>query len=533
MVRGRPPLTYTTQQHQSASLFELERETPAVGSDGSLSGTQLIPGLLEGWNALRDAGIKPLFSSRLDGDVSRRSEFLEGCYAMGLVGKGRELKPQQLRVADVCNAGHTAVAVLLPRRSTKTTSLFALALGRCFSRPGYQVAYAACTTGLKARGRFRKDIVSELRRQWPDEASRPFKIYMSGGAERIEFDNGSVFEVFPPEGEKFRSDAYDLIILDEAGEASPAMGEDLLAGVLPTFDTRPDAQLIVAGTAANYRAGNLLWDYLVGGREKTNGIIEYAAPDSTTEEELNDWATVKKLALKAHPGVNTLTTLKVIQERWEKLSRARFAAEYLGIFGTAGAIQGLADFPAWEKGGNDGPLPKAPARFGLGYAVHPNQTSASIVAAWRVRKKVRLLLLDYRQNLDRNVGPVTVESARLAIKYRTPIVHDTNGPVTVEVEALDRMRPKPRRAPQRFPDIKTAAALIIKEIALGNVEHYNQTQLTEAVRIAVKRSVGPSAWALGRRNEDDDITPLEAAAMALRAYDATEGRKVLLPPEDA
>lgn len=517
---ARPRFTFTTQQHQPESLFEVPGGTPAIGRPAYLSETVINSDLLTGWNALRDTGIKPLNCSDLAESEEGRAEFLTGAVALGLIGRNKELKPQQLLIADVCNAAHQTIGALIPRRSSKTTSLFALALGRCFEREGYLVGYTACTTGQKARDRFKKDIAPVLERIFPDKDSRPFKIVYSGGLERIVFDNGSIFQVLPPIGEAFRSDSFDMVILDEAGEASPEMTDDLIQGIMPTFDTRPGAQLIVAGTAAKFRDGNLLWNTLVDGRHQLNdtAILEFAAPDSTTDEELDDWETVKKLVLAAHPGVGTLTTLEVVHARWMKLKRQQFAEEYLSIFGLAGATTGIVSMEGWNKGRNKGALPRPPARFSMAIAVHPDQISACIVAAWRVRGKPRILVLEHRRG---NLDWLTKRARELASKYRTPIVHDTNGPVTVEAEALGRMRPKPKLLGQSFPNVKTAAALIIKEIEAGRLEHYDQEPLNEAARLAKKRSVGPTAWALGRQRSEDDIITLEAAAMALRVYDET------------
>lgn len=161
----------------------------------------------------------------------------------------------------------------------------------------------------------------------------------------------------------------------------------------------------------------------------------------------------------------------------------------------------------------------------MAIAVHPDQISACIVAAWRVRGKARILVIDHRRGVDW----LTKRARELAQKYRVPIVHDTNGAVTVEAEALARMRPRPKLLGQTFPNIKTAAALIIKEIEAGRLEHYDQDTLNDAARLAKKRSVGPTAWALGRQLPEHDIIDLEAAAMALRVYDENSNRVALKP----
>ena len=527
--------SYTTQQHQESSLFEALPKTPAEGNELSPPGLEIIQPELERWEAIRDAGIPPLFQSKLDDSEAARTDFIVGAYMLGLIGRGKVLTPQQYRAADVINSGNESIAILMARRSTKTTAAFCIALGRCRRRGDYMVAFTTCTTAKKAGERFYKDIVMPLERVYRDPDSRPFQIMRGKGAEAIRFPNGSVFQLVAPEGDAFRSDAYDLIILDEAGAAGVEMSDDLKQGVLATMDTRDGAQLIVAGTAAKFREGNLLWEYLVDGRAGTNdtGILEYAAPDSTTDEELAAWepddlhpgARAKELVLAAHPGIGTLTTLDKIHSRYNKLSHAAFAEEYLSIFGTIGVTSGIFNLDKWTAAGNDGKLPRPPERFTMAIAAHPDQHTACIVAVWRVRRKARILVLEHSAGVDW----LSKRARELAVKYKTPIVHDTNGAVTVEVETLARMRPKPRLLPQTFPNIKTAAALLVKEVDEGRVEHFNQDELTSAIKLAKKRSVGPTAWALGRRNPEDDIICAEAAAMALRVYDETTGRRALMP----
>lgn len=477
--------------------------------------------------------------SELSDSVEFRQEFIDGCALLGVGDGDKTVKPQQLYTADVINAAGESVAVLEPRRSAKTTSLFALALGRCANRPGYFVGYTACTTGQKARDRFIKDIAMVLQRRFEEDTRNHyvatlddgrtvgFRVLEGKGGERIVFDNGSIFQVNAPHGAAFRSDAYDLVILDEGGEATPEMGEDLLGSIMPTFDTRPEAQLVVAGTAAKYRKGNLLWDALEDGRAGVSGIVEYAAPDSTTEEELDDWDIVRELVLLAHPGIGTLTNLETVEKRYRKLKRAQFSEEYLSIFGTDGATAGIIDGDKFEAGalGDDPTTVEPPKDFTLVMAVHPNQISATIVAVWRVDGKARIAVLEHQDRVNWLVKRVH----ELAVKYKRPIVHDTQGPVTIHAEELARRVPRIKLLPQDFGNIKTAAALLVKEIADGKVEHYNQDTLNEAVALTRKRKTGANSWALGRVNDEDDIIDVEAAAMGLRVYDDTNRREPLRP----
>ena len=470
----------------------------------------------EEWENVRETGTQPQFLSDLDDTEELRQEFMVGAKMMGLNTKRKPLHSQQLLVADVLNANARFTGVLLPRRSAKTTSIFAWVLGRCASREEYLIGYTVATTGKKARDRFNKDIVPVLERLFPDPATRPFKITRAAGQERVTFDNGSIFQILKPSGEDFRSDAYDVVIIDEAGEADPAMGADILEAALPTQDTRPEPMIVFAGTAADYRVGNLLWDELVEGRVDTedHAIIEYGAGELITAEDLADWPIIEEIVLRVHPGIGTLTTLKAVKTNWERLKPAQFSAEYLGVFGLVGAVGNLLNQDAWTAAGEE-TMPTLPDKFALVIAAHPDQLSAAIGAVWRDDDgKAMFALLEHRHGVDWLAGT----AAEIAQKYGVPIIHDNRGVVMVETEQLQRMRPRPQLLPQTTKNVTTAAGLLVKEVELGNIRHFNQPALTLAAQTVTKRKILGS-WGLGRPSEGDDITPIECMALGLRVFD--------------
>lgn len=504
--------------------FETAPLSSPVGSISSL--------FVQDWNSLKAEGIAPRYESHTAAETAAndqlRAEFLAGCELLGLVGRAKTLKPQQLRTADVLNVGERFTGVLEPRRSSKTTTLLAWALGRCASRDDYLIAYTVCTSGKKARDRFNKDIVPVLERMYPDADARPFRIYKAAGQERVVFNNGSVFQIAKPAGDDFRSEAYDVIILDEAGEATPEMGEDLLSAALPTQDTRPGAMLVVAGTAAKYRTGNLLWDELEKGRqeEARHGIIDYSAGDIYAVEDIETWDDAKPLVIMSHPGIGTLTTAESIEDNYKALGREQFAREYLGIFGDDGSTAGIIRPDRWEAATLAEALPEPPKHFVIGVAVRVNQASACVVAAWREDGVARLLVLEHHPGVNWLTDRVT----ELGQKYKVPIAYDDmQGPTLAEVEPLKRVRPGLKLKPQNTKNVSTAAALFVKEVDSGNLCHFGQDSLTHAALTARKRTFrAGNAWAFGRPDADADITAIEAAALALRLYDETPEKKATL-----
>ncbi|MGA1838458.1 hypothetical protein VD659_16185 [Herbiconiux sp. 11R-BC] len=417
--------------------------------------------------------------------------------------------------------------MLIPRRSSKTTSIVAVMLGRCAMREEYLVGFTLATTGAKARTRFRQDIAAPLARLYPDPETRPFVIRLAAGSEGIYWpETGSAFTVLTPSGDSFRSDALDAVVIDESGEASPELGEDLMAGARATQDTRPDGQMVIAGTAPAYRDGNLLFDTLKDGRAEVPrvGIVEYSAPEPVTAEDYADWEVMREMTLKAHPGIGTLTTLDTIEDRWRQYRERpqSYLREYLSIPGMVGQAGQLFDYEQWMLNAKPGAFPTPPANAALAVSVHPDRLSASAVVAWRQDSKACVLVMKNAPGINW----LTDYAGALATRKRVPIVHDNKGEVLVIVERLKRLNPRPLLKPRGYKDVLTATALFMTEVETGNVRHWNQDELNAGIKATVRRSHRGSVL-FGRALDADDITTVEAAALALHAYDAQPVKRPL------
>lgn len=499
------------------------------GSEDRLLPTPTAPqaGTPTDWESIRDSGIPPRVVSSYQGSEAYRDEFRQGCAALGL----KTIHPQQMVIADAVNATteagaplHPFVGVVVPRRASKSTSLVALALGRCLARPGYLVGVTFTTTAQKLSARFKSDYFPVLE-AWADTTFGdtefwPFKITLTNGAERITFKNGSRLDLLAARAASFRSEAYDLVICDEAGEADAVLTETLLQAILPVFDTR-DGQLVVAGTAAAFRDGNLLYDTIHDGRTGQNdtGIVEYSAGEDLTLEDVESWAQVEPLLLAAHPGVDTLTNMTKLRRNYGILGPKRFAQEYLSIFGQDGATAGVISPAKWkdcESSAAD--FPQLPDRFAVGVAAY---NTAAIVAAWRdADGQAHLLMLEHKDGTQEWLAPTLLEFAR---KYPTvPIAYD-RGEVLVAINELQRARPVPRLVKATTETVTTSAALLVREVHTGHLVHYGQAELTSAALAAARRDIGAPgrAWGFGRVDLASDIVPLEAAALALHTYDQT------------
>lgn len=488
------------------------------------------------WVALRDSGIEPLDRSEYVTTYESRAAFLVGAWLLDRSVKGgllNNLKFQMLQVADVLAAGRFKNAIIEPRRSSKTTALWCVLLGRCWMQELHMAGYTMLTTQKKTAERYRIDVYGPITRKWPDPDTRPVKVYKGNGTERVEFPaTSSVLAILSPDGEAFRSGAYDTLLADEGGEATPEMGDDITAAVLPAFDTRPDGQFITAGTAARYRDGNILHDTLA---DPKAGRLRYTVRDDVTAEMLEAWepddehpeACVRELVESMHPGVASgLTTIEKIEANYDGLKLEQFSLEYLGLFGTVGGSTGIFDLEQWTAAGSGAEPPALPERFSLAFAIHPDASRASVLATWRGDDgRAVPLLLENRAGVEW-LPKVLHDIAR---KYKTAVVYDAGSQqARLVVDRLNREPTRPRLEAQVWSDVKKAAALVVQEVARGNVAHFRQDDLDAAIRLAVKRAAGAGdGWALGRPKTDlaADITAAEAWALALLHYDSAKPRR--------
>lgn len=511
----------------------------------------------ETWIAYRDSGRRPLESTAPVTSRRSRIEFLTGAWLIDRIvppSLGGSLlaniQPQMLLENDTLGADHQRNGVLMPRRSSKTTTLWCIGLGRCWHRPAYMVGYTMMTTAKKAAERYRLDVRNPIVQKWRNAANRPVALISSNGNERVEFTNMSLLAILSPNGDDVRSGAYDLLILDEAGEAEPDVWGDIVAAVVPTFDTRPGAQLVLAGTGGRYRTNSYFWTIL---HDPRAGLIRYGVPDDVDPAELRTWdAGAGDWIERLHPGLDGLTTLEKIAANFDDLGAELFGREYLGHFGDEAGTQTAMTPGAWRKGRRDEPIPEGITGATLAVAVHPNGMWASIGIAWHAAAGPRDLAsaaweLDGITDPDTerpHIGVKIVHHQRgvqgierrllmLARQLRTPIVYDSGA--AQSRAAVERMlkqsQPRPDTTPRTLGDVKVAHVQLITNLEDGTIWHWPQAPLDVAAKVAVRQPMGQGYLIRAPKGDDAaDVTPLECIALAVDALPALP--TVLEKPSD-
>lgn len=424
----------------------------------------------------------------------------------------------------------------VPRRSTKTTSIQNVLLGRCATIPGYQVVSTA-QDGTRASQFFRDmmDLIEahaneimeirqdELLEAWDGTGKEPeftYKdalkelgirtLYYSQQREYIRWINGSKWRVAKPEPSGLRGGAANVIWFDEGGELDPEESPRLLAGALPMMDTKPDGQIIVSGTPGTARVG-MFWEMLEAGRKAPEriGIVDYSADEFCDPNDERVW-------WETHPGLACgLTSIDTIRERHDNetgLSLPEFMREYLCIWPPDSKVTAL-NLKNWEITATD-PLGEPPSvAWGIGWDVAIGGSAAAVAVAWYDENdEPHVQIMDHRAG-SQWVAPYVAKGVQ---KFpRVPLGYDSIGDNITVAQALGRM-PRVKTTKVKaltLKEIGAATAAIAVAVDLMTIHHPPHSGLDTAVKNTTWRESNGSR--LFMRGKGIEISCLLACVAAL------------------
>jgi hypothetical protein len=420
---------------------------------------------------------------------------------------GRPWKIHQRTAAEVISERldsgryrYPVVVISFPRQCAKTTTVLDLALGRCRLESDYRVAYCA-QTGHKTTENFGQ--------RFTEIESGPLadlvKLRRSAGTERISFKaTRSYIKAFPPIAGALRSDALDLVIVDEAQEIGADLGEALDQTIIPTFTTRPRRQLIVVGTAGT-DTSVYFRRYLEQARAGQPGfaVIEYGAHDD------EDFLTEALWPIR-HPGLATgLTDTDALRQALEVMGPAGFLREYGNVWTRVGTR--LIDPTDWSTIQLPHDAPRPSGRVCLGISVDADRSGASIaVAAADGYREV----VDFRPGTDW-AAPRALE---LAATHSCPIAVDRYGATGTVADALELAGAE--LMVMKYQDVANATAAVLDAIPAHTLRVYPAAALTDAVAAAATRPLGDTggvSWS--HRLSAAPISPLVALTAAGWGFD--------------
>lgn len=430
---------------------------------------------------------------------------------------GRPLTPWQRHVADLTGErdphtglpAYSRVVLIVPRRAGK--SLLMLARGLATIRTPRRRAFYTSAHRENAARMWRDDW-------FPTIEASPLRAYTritrGNGQESVRMSaglGGSTLRLVAATGNAIRGAAANLVVIDEARELSPDVGENLEAAVFPTQATGAGGQTWIvsnAGTAesvwlARWRdLGRAAADE---GRTERLAYVEYAAPDDADPaDEATWWA--------AHPGLGHHVNLDALRADAEVMTPDAFACEYLGRWPTSLVDTAMLD--AWAAAATDRAAVADPVAFAV--ELDEDRTTATVVVAGTGPAGFAVELVESRPH-----GTWLVPRLVDLVERWSPLAlcWDAGGPAGALT--LDMAEVSTRLVPMGTRDVAAAAGWFHDAVLAGAVSHRPDPVLDAGIDAARRRRAG-GAWLFDRRQPG--AGPVVAASMALWAVREAVGR---------
>lgn len=302
-----------------------------------------------------------------------------------------------------------------------------------------------------------------------------------------------------------RGFSADCLLLDEAQK----LGKHEWGSLVPTMSARPNPQMWLFGTPPtesddSYAFSRVRESSLA--KKARHCWLEWSAAPTDDLNDPETWA-------RANPSYGVRLTYEAVADDRAAMDDEQFGMERLGMWGDASQRNPVFGPGFWEA------VPKAERPEGvemgaIGVAVSIDLETASIFGVAELPDSDALLkLLQHGRSPDDWLVDAVVDYQS---RHGVPVIIDGKGPAADMIPAL-KSRLGDSLYIASMDDVKDACAGIYKAVRAGGVVHDcngDSDELDIAVKSAVKRDL-QDRWAWGRRKSGMDISPLEAATLAL------------------
>lgn len=401
------------------------------------------------------------------------------------------------------------VAMSIPRQVGKTFNVGALVFADSIINPGTTTVWTA------HRFKVARETFNELRAWAKSPLLAPHidydEITTGAGNELIPFRNGSRIVFAARERGAIRGfTKVRRLILDEAQILTEAAMSDLA----PTMNQAENPQIIMMGTPPKPTdLGEVFTESrraALAGESEGALYVEFAAkPEAPLQiHEPGFWESMED----ANPSFPLRTTRRAIRRLRKLLTDDDFRREAQGIWDST-SRNPVFGAGFWEK------VPKVERPEGLdmgaiGVAVSIDLEHAAVFGASKLDDDGALVRMV--RHGDKPDDWLVDHVVGLFERFQVPVVIDGKGPGADFVPSL-----KAKLGDSLFvanaSDVQDACAGIYKTVRAGELIHScdgDSDALDIAVHDAVKREL-LDRWAWGRRKSGTDISPLEAATLAL------------------
>lgn len=424
------------------------------------------------------------------------------------------------------------IVLSIPRQVAKTFLVSRIIFALCVLFPGLRVMWTAhhnrtITNTFRSLQSFAKH-----RKVAPHIAY----IRTANGEQEIGFVNGSII-LFGAREQGFGRgfDEIDIEVFDEAQILTEKALEDMVAATNQSKHPH-GALLFYMGTPPRPgdpgEAFSLKRSKALSGKSDDMLYVEMAADPDADPDDREQWA-------KANPSFPTRTPLESMLRLRENLpSDEAWKREALGIW-EAAMGKGVIPEPSWKSA--EDPMSIAVDRFALGVECGPDLAYAAVsLAGQRPDGDWHFELEDDQTTRGAGVAWLVphIEGLVAANPQVRSVMVDVGGPIAAMLTKKPDGRwffkdpADPQKTstvqvtPVKVEQLGDACTNVLTSIVTGSVHHIGQPQFTSAAVSAGKRALGDTGkWVWSRKTATSDITPIQAATLALAAAQAAQVKR--------
>ena len=388
------------------------------------------------------------------------------------------------------------IIVTIPRQNGKTTLTLAFECDRAVAWGSPQrIAYTA-QSGKDAREKLLNDQAPILTAKGSPFAAAVSRVYRGVGNESIQFKTGSRIFVLNSGEDSGHGKTVDLGVIDESFADEDDRREQAM---LPAMLTRAEAQMLNISTAGTEKSVFLKRKVDAGraavANDERQGIayFEWAAdPDLDPDDPATWWSCM--------PALGYTITEEVVRHARLTMTEGEFRRSMLNQW----TVSEERVIPAalWNDACSETVAPEG--RLCLGLDVNPERSAAALAVA---DEKHRGELVEFNEG----VGWLTDRAEELAKRWNMAVVLDGYGPAASFAPELEARGVQVHTYTTR--DMARACGVFYDAVADGVAKIRRNDHLDLAAAAARKRTTGDT-WIWGRRDSNEDVTPLVALTIA-------------------
>lgn len=327
-----------------------------------------------------------------------------------------------------------------------------------------------------------------------------------------------------------RGFSADCLLLDEA----QILGKTAWGSIVPTMSAMDNPQAWLFGTPPTTSDDPFAFTRVRESslaKKARHCWVEWSADEGDELDDPETWA-------RANPSFGVRISPEACEDDRASMDDDQFRMERLGMW-SSDLRAGVIPADSWRDARDPESAPVD--RIALGVEVGPDLGWASVsIAGLRADGSWHIALEADRKSHGEGVAwlvPYLSALVGLNPQIRSVVV-DVAGPVKALVEQPRGQGgpwfftgTKVRVQPIRVNDLGSTCSNLLSGVITADVRHLDQPQLNTAALSAGKRALGDTGmWVWSRRSATSDITPIQAATLALHGAQSTNVTRPTPPP---